>query len=320
VLFRLMLESGVVKLTWDDPSWSLGRLDALTWHYWTQPLPPATAWWFDGLPLWFHQASAAGMYAVELIAPFAIFGPRRARLAAAAAMAGLQVVLLVSGNYGFFNLLTLVLVLPVLDDGVWPARLRGAGDPSRPSGWRFWAPAPFAALVLLVNVPQMFATFRVESGVAEALRPVARAVAPFETVNAYGLFRVMTKERREIVIEGSDDGVAWKAYEFRWKPGDPMRRPEFTTPHMPRLDWQMWFAAFGPPEQSPWFGALEDRLLEGSPEVLALFAANPFPDRPPRYVRSLIYDYRFADREMREETGAWWSRGLLGTYDPPRSR
>jgi hypothetical protein len=139
-------------------------------------------------------------------------------------------------------------------------------------------------------------------------------------VNNYGLFAVMTTSGPEIILEGSDDGVAWKPYEFRWKPGDVRRRPRFVAPHQPRLDWQMWFAALGSAEQSPWLLGLVARLLEGSPPVVGLFEKTPFPDHPPRYVRALLYDYHFTDFAGRRETKAWWRREETGVYLPVISR
>src|SRR5262249_23701975 len=151
--------------------------------------------------------------------------------------------------------------------------------------------------------PALFAPF-------ETLR---RAVAPFQSMNAYGLFAVMTTDRPEITVEGSRDGVTWVPYEFRWKPGDVDRRPRFTTPHMPRLDWQMWFAALARDcRMQPWFLAFEQRLLEGSPVVLGLLPRNPFPHGPPPYVRARLHRCRF--RSLGE--AAWWRRHELGLYCP----
>jgi hypothetical protein len=125
---------------------------------------------------------------------------------------------------------------------------------------------------------------------------------------------MMTTARPEIVIEGSRDGEAWKEYGFRYKPGDPGRAPRWVAPHQPRLDWQMWFAALeAPPE---WFAVLLERLLDGSPDVLALLQTNPFPEGPPRYVRALLYEYRMTDLPTRRRTGAWWTRTALGPYFP----
>jgi hypothetical protein len=167
------------------------------------------------------------------------------------------------------------------------------------------------------------------------LYPVAAADAwlgPFRTFNGYGLFAVMTTHRREIAVEGSNDGVNWLPYEFKYKPGDLNRRPAFIAPHQPRLDWQMWFAALGDAGQNPWFVNFCERLLRGSPEVLGLLARNPFPDHPPRYIRARFYDYHFTNFAERRATGlgraeaassaqagAWWRRELIGEYLPPIS-
>jgi hypothetical protein len=126
----------------------------------------------------------------------------------------------------------------------------------------------------------------------------------------------MTKERREIVIEASNDAMTWKPYEFRWKPGDPAARPRFCQPHQPRLDWQMWFAALGSYRQNPWLVRFMQRLLEGSPPVRALLAADPFPDAPPRYVRAMIYDYQFTTVTSARAEGTWWERGNRRPYAP----
>jgi hypothetical protein len=135
-------------------------------------------------------------------------------------------------------------------------------------------------------------------------------------VNGYGLFSVMTTERPEIIVEGSDDGVTWRAYEFKWKPGDVHCRPYFVAPHQPRLDWQMWFAALSYYQSTPWFHQFLMRLLGNSPDVLALLRRNPFPAKPPRFIRAAVYDYRFTDFAGRRATGACWRRERRGLYSP----
>jgi hypothetical protein len=142
---------------------------------------------------------------------------------------------------------------------------------------------------------------------------------PFRTFNRYGLFAVMTTSRPEIIIEGSNDGVAWLPYEFKYKPGDVKRRPSFVAPHQPRLDWQMWFAALGDYRHNPWLVNFCQRLLEGSGPVLRLLEHNPFPHAPPRYMRAVVYDYHFTDFATRRQTGAWWRRQERGPYLPPLS-
>jgi len=149
--------------------------------------------------------------------------------------------------------------------------------------------------------------------------PLLDAVAPLGSVNGYGLFRVMTTERFEIVIEGGADTVQWREYRFRWKPGDPTRPPPFVAPHMPRLDWQMWFAALNPEGGRDWLVPLLRRLLEGTPEVLSLLGENPFPGAPPRYVRLVYYRYRFSTPTERATGGGWWQRERVGYLTEPLS-
>ena len=146
---------------------------------------------------------------------------------------------------------------------------------------------------------------------------MAGQLEPFRSVNSYGLFAVMTTQRNEIIIEGSNDGSNWQAYEFKYKPGEVNRRPAFIAPFQPRLDWQMWFAALDPYPHDRWFGNLCERLLQGSPEVLALLAHNPFPNHPPRLVRAELYAYRFTSGPAHRATGAWWQRERIGEYLPP---
>jgi len=141
-------------------------------------------------------------------------------------------------------------------------------------------------------------------------------IEPFRILNGYGLFRVMTKERPEIQVEGSADGIDWVSYEFKWKPGDVNRVPRWCAPHQPRLDWQMWFAALGGRRQEQWFGDFIVRLLQNEPAVTRLLARNPFPDKPPKYVRAILYKYQFTTSEERRATGAWWKRCEIGEFFP----
>ena len=137
---------------------------------------------------------------------------------------------------------------------------------------------------------------------------------PFHIVSPYGLFSVMTTTRNEIIVEGSDDGVQWREYEFRYKPGDLMRRPPWNIPHQPRLDWQMWFAALDDAQRVPWFSRFLERLLENEPSVTGLLERNPFPDKPPTYVRAEFYEYSYAGNDR--AAGQWWNRRLAGTLFP----
>jgi predicted DCC family thiol-disulfide oxidoreductase YuxK/uncharacterized membrane protein YphA (DoxX/SURF4 family) len=320
LLFRLIFASGYVKLASGDPAWR--NLSALRYHYETQPLPPWSAWFMHQLPAWFQTISCLVMFGIELGAPFLVFAPRRLRLFAFGALVFLQVAIASTGNYAFFNLLALALAVLLADDAVFPQRWQRRQAEGMAAGRRWPRPvvALVAGVVLLVSGAQTAAmVLRPRSFPAPVVR-VARAIQPFRSVNGYGLFAVMTTSRPEISIEGSDDGVTWRPYAFRWKPGDPARRPRFVAPHQPRLDWQMWFAALGSAEESPWLLRFVGRLLEGSPEVLSLLAGNPFPGRPPRYIRAVLYDYRFTDVGQRRATGAWWRREETGLYLPVISR
>ena len=118
----------------------------------------------------------------------------------------------------------------------------------------------------------------------------------------------MQTQRHELVIQGSMDGNHWQNYEFKYKPGDPSRRPPCNLPHQPRLDWMIWFVPTQQPVQIYWFGKFMQRLHQGSPSVTGLLAHNPFPDQPPRYLRVLVYRYEFTDTKTRQDTGTWWHR------------
>ena len=173
-----------------------------------------------------------------------------------------------------------------------------------------------AVVVFLLSLVPLAAVFRRPVPLLEPLMAAYEVVAPLRTINGYGLFAVMTTERKEIVVQGSEDGVVWKTYTFRFKPGDPHRAPPWVAPYMPRLDWQMWFAALGTAEQNPWFLRLLQRLLEGSPSVTGLLAENPFPARPPAYVRALSDRYTFTTPTERKQTGNWWKVEPAAIYCP----
>jgi predicted DCC family thiol-disulfide oxidoreductase YuxK len=315
LLFRLTFESGVVKLASGDSTWR--NLTALAFHYETQPLPIWPSWYAHQAPLWWHKASCAGMFAIELAAPFAIFGPRNVRIAGAGAMLLLQGGIAATGNYTFFNLLTASLCLLLLDDRAWPAGLRGfvtAGPARRERGWPLLFTAPVSAVAVSLTGVQLLGAVGVLSSWPQPLAAIHAKLAAFRSFNSYGLFAVMTTRRPEIILEGSRDGEHWTEYEFKWKPGDVNRRPRLVAPFQPRLDWQMWFAALGGFEQNPWLAAFIQRLLEGAPEATALLGRNPFVEAPPRFIRAVLYDYHFTTRADR--TKAWWKREYTGIYCP----
>ena len=340
LLFKLMLMSGVVKLTSGDDSWGWvnhsfhwSALTALDYHYWSQPLPTIFSWWADKTPEWFKHFSVAFCLVVEIIAPFFIWAPRRPRLVAAGLMIFLQIVIALTGNYCFFNLLTIALCFLLIDDAAIGRGMEGrapAGPASqelRPSNaksistrWATYAAIAVIVVTFPINAWLIFSAFKPQSRPPGRLANFYEQLEAFRIVNGYGLFRVMTKDRSEIVIEGSADGINWAPYEFKWKPGDVKRAPGWCAPHQPRLDWQMWFAALETPEQNPWLIGLIVRLLEGSRDVTGLLAHNPFPDKPPSYIRAMFYRYRFTNSKERPQTGAWWKRQELREYLPTISR
>ena len=321
LLFKLMLMSGVVKLTSGDPSW--WNLTALDYHYWSQPLPTVFGWLADKSPEWFKHFSVAFCLAIEIVAPFFIWAPRRLRLGAAGLMIFLQVGIGLTGNYCFFNLLTIALCLLLIDDSATGMSLRGVrgqrGALFVPDRLGAWGAVAVFILTFPINAWLIFSAFKPLARPPRALANVYERLEAFRIVNGYGLFRVMTKDRCEIVLEGSTDGIDWLPYEFKWKPGDVKRAPGWCAPHQPRLDWQMWFAALETPQENRWLIALVFRLLQDSRDVSGLLRRNPFPDKPPRYVRAMFYRYRFTTVDERHQIGAWWKREELREYLPALS-
>lgn len=352
--FRLMFLSGVVKLASGDDAWA--SLTALDYHYWTQPLPGPLSWPVHQLPSGFHAFSTAMTFAGELVAPCLIplaLVPALARgalalakraeparhvldaiatwLLRAAGAAFLLLMLLVqlTGNYGFFNLLTMVIALPLLDDAalerILPRRLRdrlARAAPRMHVAHRVVRLAQCSLLLFTYWLGLLALLLGLGAGpsLPEALHEDLAATHPYRIANGYGLFAVMTRVRREIRIEGSLDGVQWREYRFRHKPGDPTELPGPSAPHMPRLDWQMWFAALGTYRQSPWVGRLMRRLLDAEPSVLALLAEDPFDGARPRYVRAVLWDYCFGDVARWRARGEYWETERLGPYSPTLSR
>ena len=319
LLFRFMFMSGVVKLMSGDPSW--WNLSALSYHFLTQPLPTPLAWYAAQLPPGVLEFLTGGVFVVELVLPFLIFCPRRLRFVAALGILTLEFCILITGNYNWFNLQTMLLCLPLFDDAalksVVPRRLSGLiaarVDGKAPPRATTVVVGVLAALIVFCSLVQMDERFGGRP--PSAARAIDRFIQPLRIVNSYGLFAVMTTGRHEIVVEGSDDGVAWRAYEFRYKPGDVTRRPPWNIPHQPRLDWQMWFAALEDPGRLPWFWRFMQRLLENEPTVTALLETNPFADKPPVFVRAEFYDYTYAGSDEKAR-GIWWDRRPLGLYFP----
>ncbi|MBA2742993.1 MAG: lipase maturation factor family protein, partial [Chthoniobacterales bacterium] len=243
----------------------------------------------------------------EIVVPFFIWAPRCLRHIAAVLLITLQIAIAITGNYCFFNLVTLALCVVLFDDSVWTST-RGRELSAPPWRWGSIIPATVLFMSLPLNLWLTYSAFERRPSWPKPMLALYSRLEPFCIANGYGLFRVMTKERPEIVFEGSADDARWQPYEFNWKPGDLNRPPQWNAPHQPRLDWSMWFAALGSRRDRFVVESLAAAMLRNNPAVLHLLAANPFPNAPPRSVRATLYQYRFTTAEERRRTGAWWAR------------
>ncbi len=326
---RMIVESGVVKLTWGDATW-LG-CSALDFHFETQPLPLWTAWYAHQAPRWLLRAACWFTYFVEIATPVLLLAPARWRFlrhGAVLLQVLLQIGIMQTGNYAFFNWLTLALCVPFLDDtfrGFRKLRLPRAQEKRR----HWWPLLPASALAIASVCFTLEGFGDAFAGLAGQEAAMLRMREEFQrtkknprppwhpalrSFNGYGLFRTMTLTRPEIILEGSDDGVNWHEFEFPYKAGDLYRRPTLVAPFQPRLDWQMWFAALAPQRYGYLLERLMRRVLEGEPTVLALLEKNPFTPSPPHFVRLAFYDYLFTS--FADHTAAWWKRELRGTTRP----
>lgn len=316
LLFKFMFLSGVVKIQSGDPTWR--NLTAMQFHYETQPIPNPLAPFMHRLPGVLQRVSAGLMFVIEIGFPFLILLPfATARLIAAAGFIVLQLLILTTGNYTFFNLLTIALSISLVPGEFWKNLPAFADKIQATPMWEPWALIPMAIVAIplvLGHAFWIFRSFGATSSLAASLIPLVRAMSPWRIDNSYGLFAVMTTSRPEIDIQGSDDGKEWKSYVFKYKPGPLDRCPPQVAPHQPRLDWQMWFAALGSFDDNPWLQNFMLRLLEGEKVVLDLLATNPFPEHPPKYVRAMVADYHFADLPL--ASGPCWSAGPAKAYSP----
>jgi len=313
--FRVMFGAGLIKIR-GDSCWT--DLTCLAYHYETQPLPNPLSAAFHRLPESVHAFGVLFNHFAELVAPFGVFGPRRVRYFAGTVIIAFQLALILSGNLAFLNWLTIAAALSCFDDTVFSRLLPRSLWP------RFAAsPAPLGRARRIVTGVLVFGIACLSlNPVVNLLSPSQRmnaAFDPFEIVNTYGAFGSITRERNEIVIEGTSDSqlgpeTHWVPYELPCKPGDPARQPCMIAPFQYKLDWQLWFAAFGEAGGEPWFIHLVYKLLHGDPIVDPLFAVQPFHGRAPRYVRALFYRYRFAPHAA---ANVYWQRELLGEYLSP---
>jgi hypothetical protein len=314
--FRLELGAGLIKLR-GDPCWR--DLTCMDYHHETQPMPNPLSWYFHRLPRPAHRVEVAGNYVAQLLAPFLLFLPQPIAAVGGLVMLATQAYLVASGNYAWLNVLTMVITLSAVPDAflrpLFPAV--ATPPPAPPPLWFAGALLALTGLVLVLSywpVRNLFGRRQLMN----------YSFNRYHLVNTYGAFGSVTRERYEVVVEGteadaSSDHAVWREYEFVGKPGDPNRRPPQVAPYHLRLDWLMWFAALSPAYAEPWLLPFLTKLLEGDRAVLRLLRKNPFPAAPPAAVRARFYRYRFTTWSERRATGAWWARELVGDYVPPIS-
>ena len=324
LLFRVLFASGMVKLMSGDLSWR--GLTALNYHYWTQPLPHIGSWWVHQFAPLFHQISMVVMFVIELIIPWFIFGGRRLKMGAFVGINVLMVSVILTGNYGFFNVLVMVMTLLLLDDLSWrwfkysppnPLSITNVTKRGRNMLYVYKVGViGISVVIILLSFPADLNRFLSPNYQITFLRPLFNYVQPFRIVNGYGLFAVMTKTRPELIVQGSDDGVSWKEYMFKWKTNEVFRRPQWAFPYHPRLDWQLWFAGLGTFEGNRWLLGLLRGLSMNHPHVLGLLHHNPFSDHVPSYLRIMKSNYTFTTVAQWRKTGRWWVSGDVVPYSP----
>jgi hypothetical protein len=320
LIFRIMLGSALIKLR-GDSCWR--DLTALYYHFETQPIPNPVSRWFYFLPHPLLQFGVIWTFVVELVAPWFVFWPRWGRYIAGGLIASFQFTLIVSGNLSFFNWLTILPALACFDDRFWrrivPTFLNSnaveaqlAAKPSRAMAGIAWA---VAALVAVLSLQPVLNLMSPEQAMNTSFDPL-------NLVNTYGAFGSVGRERPVIVFEGTessdpDTATDWKEYPYVGSPWDPRLSPPQIAPYQPHLDWQLWFAAMASYHEYPWTLNLVWKLLHNDPGTLSLFAGNPFPDHPPRYVRAVLYRYHFAKPGNPEHV--YWTRDRLGLWLPALS-
>jgi hypothetical protein len=324
MLFRTEFGAGLIKLR-HDRCWR--DLTCLFYHYETQPLPNPLSWYFHHLPKIMHRAGVLGSHVVQLIAPFVLFAPQPFASIAGALIIFHQLWLIVSGNYSWLNWLTVVLGITAFDGAALRYNLPMALPSLAPRG------DAYDLLLILIAVGTALLSIQPVMNLFSRNQIMNTSYNAFHLVNTYGAFGSVTKVRYEIIVEGTEDAMLtdrtlWREYEFKGKPGDPMRRPQQVAPYHLRLDWLVWFLPFSVtvhanhiwmPGHERWFIRFVQRLLENDRAILKLLRYNPFESRGPAYVRARFYQYRYSSREERRRTGTWWTRRLIDVYLPPVS-
>lgn len=315
LLFRLEFGAGLIKMR-GDRCWR--DLTCLYYHHETQPMPGPLSRHFHLLPNPLHRIEVAGNHVTQLVVPFGLFLPQPVAGIAATLMIVTQLWLVVSGNFAWLNWLTIVLALSVIPDGFYSR----FADTAREYGS---TPLPFTVAVVVLTVLVAVLSYWPVANMLSRRQAMNASFNKWHFVNTYGAFGTVTRTRREVIVEGTDDAVdtpatEWREYEFKGKPGDVYRRPRQYAPYHLRLDWLMWFAAISRDYAAGWFPRFVGKLLENDPDTLRLLRHNPFPDAPPRRIRARMFRYRFATRGERRATGQWWMREELWDFMLPMSR
>ena len=311
LVFRVEFGAGMIKLR-GDRCWR--DLTCLFYHHETQPMPNPLSWFFHHLPRPLHRVEVLGNFFAQLVVPFFLFAPQPVASLAGAVIVLTQAWLVLSGNFSWLNFVTMTLAFSAFDDRTLSLFLQVSVPHLEPLPiWWQW-------LIVAVTILVVVLSYRPALNLISRHQLMNFSFDPFHLVNTYGAFGSVTKERYEIIVEGTADPgegeVGWKEYEFKGKPGDPRKVPRQYAPYHLRLDWLMWFAAMESPFRHQWFIALVIKLLEGDRATLKLLRRNPFPNRPPAAVRANLYRYRFSTVGELRKDHAWWVRTLVGDYLP----
>ena len=313
LLFRIEFGAGLIKIR-GDPCWR--DLTCLYYHHETQPMPNPLSWYFHHLPKPVHRVEVLGNHFAQLVVPFLLFTPQPIATFAGLVVVVTQAWLMLSGNFSWLNAITIVLAAFTFDDRSLSALLPVARPPAVPVLWH-------DVLVVLVSGLVIVLSYRPAVNLLSPRQLMNSSFEPLHLVNTYGAFGSVTRQRYEVVVEGTAGrtigaDTEWREYEFIGKPGDPRRRPPQIAPYHLRLDWLMWFLPLGMPSQE-WFVPLLLKLLRRDAGVRRLLRRDPFADRPPRFVRATLYHYRFSTPAEHRATGDWWVRTPLGEFVPPLS-
>jgi hypothetical protein len=324
MLFRTELGAGLIKLR-HDPCWR--DLTCLYYHYETQPLPNPLSWYFHRQPKRMHRAGVMFSHFVQVIMPFGLFAPQPYAAIAGGFTMLHQFILIISGNYSWLNWLTFALGFSAFSDSVISFVLPVSMHASHVT------PLFVVIVLYLLAAATIWLSIKPTINLFSRRQIMNFSYNRFHLVNTYGAFGSVTRERYEVVIEGTEEQVItphtqWSEYEFKAKPGDPSHTPPQIAPYHLRLDWMMWFIPFSVTVYSGglsirgydlWFLSFIHRLLEDDAITLKLLRSNPFSGKRPAFIRALFYLYSYTDHEERRQTGAWWKRQLVGTYLPPIS-